>query len=187
MSYLVLFPSLICGLALCVEDARSRRIPRLWVVSGFIVQLVALAGYAIAVNDIFIVLQALLFTALCTLVQLGLAIARPGSLGLGDVTCIPVIALAPGMFGLMTVIVWWLLMGVLGLAWLAVWPHLPHRLRINNSDPTISKSNKPDKACDGNDKNDRDRKARNRSHDKAPFAPVIVFAAIIAVCIGPIL
>ena len=42
MRYLLLLPSLIAGLAVCVEDVRARRVPRLWVAAGWLVQLVVL-------------------------------------------------------------------------------------------------------------------------------------------------
>nr|WP_125979180.1 peptidase A24 [Bifidobacterium goeldii] len=157
MVYLMLLPGLICGLALCVEDMRARRIPRLWVALGFVAQIATIAAYAIAVNDMFIIVQALLFAILSTLIQLGLAMIKPGSLGFGDVTCMIVIGLAPGMFGLTAVVMWWLSMGALGILWLAIWPHVSKHVHST------------------------------RLRKKTPFAPVIVLAAIVAVSIASLL
>ena len=42
MGYLVALPSLLCGLAISVEDIRCRRVPRVWVAVGCLLQLVAL-------------------------------------------------------------------------------------------------------------------------------------------------
>ena len=53
--------------------------------------------------------------------QAGLAMAKPGSMGFGDVTCTLAMGLAVGMAGLTAVVVWWLAMGLLGLAWMALW------------------------------------------------------------------
>ena len=64
-------------------------------------------------NDLFVLLQALLFTVLCCLIQFALALLVPRSLGFGDVT-----ALIP--MGL-PVVVWWLAMGVAGITWIALW------------------------------------------------------------------
>lgn len=47
--------------------------------------------------------------------------AKPGSMGFGDVTCTLAMGLAVGMAGLTAVVVWWLAMGLLGLAWMALW------------------------------------------------------------------
>ena len=119
MGYLVALPSLLCGLAISVEDIRCRRVPRLWVAVGCLLQLVALIVAALLGNDLFLVLQAALFAVLCAAVQCGLALVRPGALGFGDVTVTLVMGLAVGTAGLWGVVVWWLAMGVLGLGWLA--------------------------------------------------------------------
>lgn len=71
MGYLVALPSLLCGLAISVEDIRCRRVPRLWVAVGCLLQLVALIVAALLGNDLFLVLQAALFAVLCAAVQCG--------------------------------------------------------------------------------------------------------------------
>ena len=121
MGYLVALPSLLCGLAISVEDIRCRRVPRLWVAVGCLLQLVALIVAALLGNDLFLVLQAALFAVLCAAVQCGLALVRPGALGFGDVTVTLLMGLAVGTAGLWGVVVWWLAMGVLGLVWMLLW------------------------------------------------------------------
>ena len=121
MGYLVALPSLLCGLAISVEDIRCRRVPRLWVAVGCLLQLVALIVAALLGNDLFLVLQAALFAVLCAAVQCGLALVRPGGLGFGDVTVTLLMGLAVGTAGLWGVVVWWLAMGVLGLVWMLLW------------------------------------------------------------------
>ena len=95
--------------------------PRTWVAVGCAAQLVSCVAWALVGNDLFVVLQAVLFSLLCTAVQLLLALARPGALGMGDVTATLAMGLAVGAMGFVAVVVWWLAMGVLGLAFLAVW------------------------------------------------------------------
>lgn len=121
MPYLYCLPGLLCGLALAVEDMRRRRVPRVWVAAGCGVQLAADLLWAAMANDFFMLLEALLFTALCFCVQLLLALAKPGALGLGDVTAMLPLGLAVGAYGLVHVAAWWLAMGVLGLAFVAAW------------------------------------------------------------------
>ena len=108
MTYLAYLPSLICGIAVSVEDIRRRRVPRLWIAIGCLTQL-------------FLLVQAPLFAVLSAVLQAGLAMAKPGSMGFGDVTCTLAMGLAVGMAGLTAVVVWWLAMGLLGLAWMALW------------------------------------------------------------------
>ena len=121
MWYLICLPSLLCGLALSVEDVRARRIPRPWIAAGCTVQIVTNIVYAVSVNSPYLVLQALLFAALSAVLQCALALIKPGALGFGDVTSTLLIGLAVGMFGLDAIIVWWLAMALGGLAWIALW------------------------------------------------------------------
>lgn len=121
MTYLALLPGLICGIAVCVEDVRRRRVPRLWIAAGCIIQMIAILILAVTANTMFLAVQAPAFALLCALLQTGLAIARPGSLGFGDVTCTFEVGLSVGLLGLETVAAWWLAMGVSGLVWLKVW------------------------------------------------------------------
>lgn len=121
MGYLVAMPSLLCGLAVSVEDLRCRRVPRRWILAGCVAQLACTTGAALWGNNLFLVMQALVFAVLCALVQLGLALIKPGALGLGDVTATLMMGLAVGMTGLWGVVVWWLSIGALGLVWIALW------------------------------------------------------------------
>ena len=121
MSYLACLPSLLCGLALCVEDVRHRRVPRPWVAAGSIAQILAVVILALATNNAFLIVQTLLFAMLSAILQGVLALIRPGAMGFGDVTSTLVVGLAVGMYGLTAVVVWWLAMGLAGLAWMALW------------------------------------------------------------------
>ena len=112
MPYLFTLPGLLCGLALSIEDVRHRR---------GLLQLAADFAYGVVVNDLFVLLQALLFTVLCCLIQFALALLVPRSLGFGDVTALIPIGLSVGLFGLLPVVVWWLAMGVAGITWIALW------------------------------------------------------------------
>ena len=65
MPYLFTLPGLLCGLALSIEDVRCRRVPIAWVAVGALLQLAADFAYGVVANDLFVLLQALLFTVLC--------------------------------------------------------------------------------------------------------------------------
>ena len=121
MPYLFTLPGLLCGLALSIEDVRHRRVPIAWVAAGALLQLAADFAYGVVVNDLFVLLQALLFTVLCCLIQFALALLVPRSLGFGDVTALIPMGLSVGLFGLLPVVVWWLAMGVAGITWIALW------------------------------------------------------------------
>ena len=125
--------------------------PRLWIAIGCLTQLVAVIIVAVMANTMFLLVQAPLFAVLSAVLQAGLAMAKPGSMGFGDVTCTLAMGLAVGMAGLTAVVVWWLAMGLLGLAWMALWLGFDPQRR---SDQT---------------------RARSR------FAPAIVCAAVVAV------
>ena len=110
---MICLPSLLCGMAVSVEDIRARRIPRMWIAVGCLAQVIVDITYALSVNSLFLALQALLFAALSAVLQ--------GALGFGDVTTTLLIGLAVGMFGLFPVVFWWFAISVLGLLWLAIW------------------------------------------------------------------
>ncbi|PJM80131.1 prepilin peptidase [Bifidobacterium scaligerum] len=121
MPYLFTLPGLLCGLALSIEDLRHRRVPVIWMMIGAILQLVADFAYGVWTNDLFALLQALLFAVLCAFIQLALALAAPKSLGFGDVTAMIPMGLAVGLLGLTYIVVWWLAMGACGLLWIVLW------------------------------------------------------------------
>ena len=106
MPYLFTLPGLLCGLALSIEDVRHRRVPIAWVAAGALLQLAADFAYGVVVNDLFVLLQALLFTVLCCLIQFALALLVPRSLGFGDVTALIPMGLSVGLFGLLPVVGW---------------------------------------------------------------------------------
>ena len=100
MWYMICLPSLLCGLAISVEDIRSRRIPRAWIATGCTVQIIVNLIYALSINTLYLALQAILFAVLSAVLQCALALVKPGSLGFGDVTATLLMGLAVGMFGL---------------------------------------------------------------------------------------
>ena len=83
---MICLPSLLCGMAVSVEDIRARRIPRMWIAVGCLAQVIVDITYALSVNSLFLALQALLFAALSAVLQCALALIKPGALGYGDVT-----------------------------------------------------------------------------------------------------
>lgn len=121
MAYLFYLPSLLCGLAISVEDARHRRVPVLWALIGSVAQLVSNIVVAALGNSFFTVLQSILFALLCTGVMALLALVRSGGLGRNEITAMFPIGLAVGMCALPAIIVWWLLMLAFGLAFTACW------------------------------------------------------------------
>ena len=112
MWYMICLPSLLCGLAISVEDIRSRRIPRAWIATGCTAQIIVNLIYALSINTLYLALQAILFAVLSAVLQCALALVKPGSLGFGDVTATLLMGLAVGMFGLFAVVFWWLAIGV---------------------------------------------------------------------------
>jgi leader peptidase (prepilin peptidase) / N-methyltransferase len=121
MWYMICLPSLLCGLAVSVEDIHERRIPRAWIAMGCTAQITVNIIYALSVNSLFLALQSLLFAALATVLQCALALIKPGALGFGDVTVTLVMGLGVGMAGLYAMVLWWLLIAVIGLLWIALW------------------------------------------------------------------
>ena len=121
MWYMICLPSVLCGLAISVEDIRSRRIPRAWIATGCTAQIIVNLIYALSINTLYLALQAILFAVLSAVLQCALALVKPGSLGFGDVTATLLMGLAVGMFGLFAVVFWWLAIGVVGLLWLVLW------------------------------------------------------------------
>lgn len=121
MWYMICLPSLLCGLAISVEDIRSRRIPRAWIATGCTAQIIVNLIYALSINTLYLALQAILFAVLSAVLQCALALVKPGSLGFGDVTATLLMGLAVSMFGLFAVVFWWLAIGVVGLLWLVLW------------------------------------------------------------------
>ena len=101
MWYMICLPSLLCGLAVSVEDVRARRVPRAWIAVGCMAQIIVNIIYALSVHALFLALQSLLFAVLA---------AVPSVMGLGV-----------GMFGLYAMVLWWLFIAVIGLLWIAFW------------------------------------------------------------------
>ncbi|WP_297301313.1 hypothetical protein [uncultured Bifidobacterium sp.] len=122
MVYLIPAPGLLTALLLALIDIRSRRVPRLLVLFGLVLQTVTLLVFSLIKGRPMLLAQCLLLTLACAGLQLLLALVRPGALGLGDVTATGLVALSLSVLGWTTILVWWLMMGLLGLVSLAlVW------------------------------------------------------------------
>ena len=124
MVYLIPAPGLLTALLLALIDIRSRRVPRLLVLVGLVLQTVTLLVFSLFQAQPMLLVQCLLLTLASAGLQLLLALIRPGALGLGDVTATGLVALSLSVLGWATVLVWWVMMGLLGLialalAWLA--------------------------------------------------------------------
>ena len=122
MVYLIPAPGLLTALLLALIDIRSRRVPRLLVLLGLVLQTVILLAFALIQGRPMLLAQCLLLTLTSAGLQFLLALVRPGALGLGDVTATGLVALSMSVLGWTTILVWWLMMGLLGLVALAlVW------------------------------------------------------------------
>ena len=124
MVYLIPAPGLLTALLLALIDIRSRRVPRLLVLLGLVLQTVTLLVFSLIRAQPMLLVQCLLLTLASAGLQLLLALIRPGALGLGDVTATGLVALSLSALGWATILVWWAMMGLLGLvalalAWLA--------------------------------------------------------------------
>ncbi|WEV52356.1 peptidase A24 [Bifidobacterium sp. ESL0704] len=133
MAYIAALPSLICGLALALEDIRRFRVPRAWVALGVLIQLAVFLGLAIVERNPAKALLPLGYALLSAFIQFLLSRLKPGALGFGDVTASFLDGLAVGSFGLMPYLYWWLLMGVLGLLWILLWPKIAKPLSPTHS------------------------------------------------------
>jgi leader peptidase (prepilin peptidase)/N-methyltransferase len=134
MHYLSLFPSLIAALYLSVHDVRTRTVPRRAVLLALATQTVVFAGLiswrtAFPLHSLEIptdwtwthLAVALLLALVCGLIQLTLALIRPGSLGMGDVTATVLLTAGISMYGgFLGVCLWWLMLGICGCASLAL-------------------------------------------------------------------
>ncbi|WP_163199782.1 prepilin peptidase [Bifidobacterium saimiriisciurei] len=101
-------------------DIRTRRVPRMTVASGCVLQVACVVVWCLHSRSWTMLAWSVGLAATCALVQLGLAMIRPGTLGFGDVTCTLLMGLAVGCRGVETVAVWWLFMGLFGLIMLRI-------------------------------------------------------------------
>ena len=120
MVYLIPVPGLLTALLLALIDIRSRRVPRLLVIFGLMLQTVTLLVFSVIRAQPILLVQCLLLTLASAGLQLLLALVRPGALGLGDVTATGLIALSLSVLGWTTILIWWFMMGLLGLIALAL-------------------------------------------------------------------
>ncbi|MBW3093978.1 peptidase A24 [Bifidobacterium sp. 64T4] len=167
MPYLFYLPSLLCGLAIGVEDARGRRVRPSWIFAGSLAQLIADIIAAAMANSFFQILQAVLFTALCAGVLALLSAVKAGGVNGTDALAMIPLGLAVGMLGLSAILAWWLAIGVLGLPFIWCWNRCA--------------------AGGANGANGRGTARRFDRRGGMPFIPVLVAAAIIAVIVGTML
>ena len=110
-----------------MTDLRRRTVPRRLVAAGIAAQLAVWRLLAWTGADPASPLRAAAGLVCGSGVQLVLALVRPGALGFGDVTASALVGCVVGAFGAVTFVRWWLLMGVCGLLWLAIWPRYAKR------------------------------------------------------------
>ena len=108
MVYLIPAPGLLTALLLALIDIRTRRVPRLLVLLGLVLQTVTLLVFSLFQAQPMLLVQCLLLTLASAGLQLLLALIRPGALGLGDVTATGLVGddgaagadcLGPGLVG----------------------------------------------------------------------------------------
>lgn len=113
MAYLFYLPSLLCGLAIGIEDVRRRHVPAPWVLVGSLAQLISNIIAAAVGNTFFTVLQSMLFALLSLGVMALLALARSSGLGANEIK-----AMAPAGSA---VIIWWLCILLFGTMLTVYW------------------------------------------------------------------
>lgn len=116
MDYLLALPSLLCGIALSLEDIRTRSVPRSWVLAGVSLQFVVLTMAAFVFNEARLALLPPCYGLSAALIQYALSSMAHGSLGFGDVTASAMIGQAVGVFGMEAFLLWWTIMAVIGLS-----------------------------------------------------------------------
>lgn len=121
MAYLFYLPSLLCGLAIGIEDVRRRHVPAPWVLVGSLAQLISNIIAAAVGNTFFTVLQSMLFALLSLGVMALLALARSSGLGTNEIKAMAPAGLAVGMCGLPAVIIWWLCILLFGTMLTVYW------------------------------------------------------------------
>ena len=137
MVYLIPAPGLLTALLLALIDIRSRRVPRLLVLLGLALQTITLLVFSLIQARPMLLAQCLLLTLASAGLQFLLALVRPGALGLGDVTATGLVALSLSVLGWTAILIWWLMMGLLGLVALAlVW--LARRRRPDKTNNLLS-------------------------------------------------
>lgn len=152
-------PSLVCGLAICCTDMRRRRVPRRWIVVTIMLQTVLFTVLACLTSDFAPLWRAFALMLAGMGIQLCIALLAPKRcLGFGDVTTSALACLTVGHVGFTAFLFWWLLTGLIGMAWMAVWM-LCGRLFQH--------------------------RARGRSDTRVPFVPVLVASGILAVLCTP--
>lgn len=121
MVTLCCLPSLLFGTLLSGLDIRTRRVPRLLVLSWLLAQCAAWAFLAWQSHRWHSLAMALMGALGAMVIQLALALARPGALGLGDVSAALPLGCLVGWFGFDAFVAWWLCMACLGALWVGAW------------------------------------------------------------------
>nr|WP_217625514.1 prepilin peptidase [Bifidobacterium callimiconis] len=119
MTYLFI-PTAVAGFVVTCTDIRTRRVPRAVIAAGSLTQVICMVAWCATAGRWSSLIMSLVLALACAAVQLLLAMVRPGTLGFGDVTCTLMMGIAVGWFGVEAVLVWWILMGLLGLVMLGV-------------------------------------------------------------------
>ncbi len=133
MIYFAVIPSLLCGLAVSVNDIRQRRVPRMWIALGMAAQCLAYVVYGVLFDEPLLCVSALVYAVVAAVIQLVLALLRPGAVGFGDVTATAMLGYMMGAYGLTRFVLWWLLMGIVGLLWIALWQWFAARYLRNSA------------------------------------------------------
>lgn len=116
-------PTLVCLVAVCATDIKSRVVPRLWIIIAGLFQ--SLANLICSVI-LFENIRLLIFGWISCVFVFAIywimrKIAPQNSIGFGDVTSAAMIAQALVLFGFDCLIYWFALVGLVGLVWLLLW------------------------------------------------------------------
>ncbi len=123
--YIFVLPCLIGGLVLSIKDIRSRSVPRSIIVQALVCQGFFLLFFlSLGLFGIIIIAILLGIVAFSALIQYGLYKISRGALSFGDVTATAVCAfiLAPCVpFKPELWLIWWIIMGLMGIAHMALY------------------------------------------------------------------
>lgn len=133
-------PTLACLISVCVTDIKSRVVPRLWIIiAGLFQSLANLICSVILFENIRLLIFGWIFCVFVFVIYwIMRKIAPQNSIGFGDVTSAAMIAQALVLFGFDSLIYWFALVGIVGLAWLLLWKiYCKIFLPINASIPFV--------------------------------------------------
>lgn len=174
-------PSIIGALILCYTDVRSRRVPRVCVVTSFALQSMVTMVYAWLISQPLLLINGLILSAISMLICLLIyCIAPSHSIGFGDATCTIMLSQAFGICGIQSYGIWIEWISIITLIWLGLWVSIRAVLQHGHtrvvqqarSTPHVS-STTPTQAHNVN--------ARSTLHTNIPLIPPLTTAAIIAI------